>query len=145
MPARKPSLPMRSTQPVASILIVDDDEEMARVLAKCLERASYRVLTARGTARALAMLGSEGADLILTDLRMGEESGLDLLRRSRELAPGVPVVLITAFGDVGSYLEAMNLGAFEYLNKPVRLRDLYAVVERALRSAVGPAPAAPGA
>ena len=124
--------PQPNRPQAASILIVDDDRDMALLLKKFLDRAAYRVRTAPNVSEALELLRIEGADLILTDQKMPGLSGLDLLRRVRERAPQTPVVLMTAFGDVQTYLEAMNLGAFEYLNKPVRLHDLYAVVRKAL-------------
>ena len=114
------------------ILLVDDDSDYAQALAKTLGRAGYRVSTAGDCRGALTILRDQSFDLIITDLHMPLNSGLDLLRSIRAISPEVPVVVITAFGEWTTYLQAMNSGAVDYLNKPVRRQDILMTIGKAL-------------
>jgi two-component system, NtrC family, response regulator HydG len=115
------------------ILIVDDEPDMVDNCARILRRAGHRCLTTTDPHRALALLESEGPDLLLTDLKMPEIDGLALLRRARELDPALPVVVITAFATIESAVAAIKDGAFDYLPKNFSVDQLTLVVERALR------------
>jgi DNA-binding NtrC family response regulator len=115
------------------ILIVDDEPDMVDNCARILRRAGHRCLTATDPHRALALLESEGPDLLLTDLKMPEIDGLALLRRARELDPTLPVVVITAFATIETAVAAIKDGAFDYLPKNFSVDQLLLVVERALR------------
>jgi two-component system NtrC family response regulator len=114
------------------LLVVDDEENLLRVTQLRLEQAGYEVSTATGGEQALALLAERPFDLVLTDLRMPGLSGVELLGRIRESWPEAIVVLMTAYGTVESAVEAMKLGAFDYVIKPVHAEALRMMVERAL-------------
>lgn len=116
----------------ATVLVVDDNAEHGQALAKIFERAGYRVSTAGDGEEALKALVERPFDLILTDLRMPRMSGLDLLRNIRALNANVPVLIITAFGEWTSYIEAMDCGCVDYLSKPVRRDDVLLAARKAL-------------
>ena len=114
------------------ILVVDDDESLRRVTQVQLEAEGYTVAIAADGEQALAALDKSPQDLVITDLMMPGMSGIDLLRRIRELYPEVTVILVTAFGSVESAVEAMKLGAYDYITKPVNPDALRLTVRRAL-------------
>lgn len=110
------------------ILVVDDEENTRLALTRLLSREGYEVKTAANGLEALSCLRNNPAELIITDLNMPEMNGLSFLRELNREYPASNVIMITAFGEVESYLEALNLGAFEYLNKPLRLEELRKVM-----------------
>ncbi|MDD2500679.1 MAG: response regulator [Geobacter sp.] len=110
------------------ILVVDDEENTRLALTRLLSREGYEVHTAANGQEALSCLRNSPAELIITDLNMPEMNGLTFLRELNREYPTSNVIMITAFGEVESYLEALNLGAFEYLNKPLRLEELRKVM-----------------
>jgi len=110
------------------ILVVDDEENTRIALTRLLSREGYEVNTAANGLEALSSLRDKPAELIITDLNMPEMNGLTFLRELNREHPASNVIMITAFGEVESYLEALNLGAFEYLNKPLRLEELRKVM-----------------
>lgn len=116
------------------ILVVDDDESLRRVTQVQLEEEGYTVATAVSAEEALALLSENSEDLVITDLRMPGLSGVDLLKEVRVEYPETVVVLVTAFGTVGSAVEAMKLGAYDYITKPVDPDLLRLVVTRALEN-----------
>lgn len=119
---------------MAKILLVDDDADFSAALARMLVQDGYVACVAGSAALALEQLGEkETADLVIADLRLCRESGLDLLAELRRRQPATPVILLSASPDAGSYLEAWRLGAYEYLSKPLDLAELRAVLERALK------------
>jgi DNA-binding NtrC family response regulator len=113
-----------------SVLIVDDEENARIGLKKLLANDGYKVAAVANGYEALEHLGSHSVDLVITDINMPEMNGLVFLRELNRSYPAISVIMVTAYGGVESYLEAMNLGAFEYLNKPVKLAELKAVIER---------------
>ncbi len=115
------------------VLIVDDEPDMVENCVRILGRAGYECLTANDGRVALARLESERPDLLLTDLKMPELDGMELLRRARELDPTVPVIMITAFASIESAVAAVKEGAFDYLPKTFSVDQLRVAVERALR------------
>jgi DNA-binding NtrC family response regulator len=115
-----------------TVLVVDDDREHNQALAKVFERAGYCVCTACDGQEALRIAMERSFDLVITDLCMPRVNGLQLLRSVRALNPESAVVLITAFGEWSSYVEAMNCGCVDYLNKPVRRDDLLLTARKAL-------------
>ncbi len=117
----------------ATILVVDDDQEMVRMLADVLGEGGYRVLTANSGGEALRMVEREQPDLLISDLRMSGMNGHELQRNIKKIAPGVPVIIITAFGSIQTAVESMRLGAFDYITKPFSNDELLLVVERALQ------------
>lgn len=118
------------------ILIVDDEENARIGLEKLLEREGYQVNAVANGFEALDYLSRKSVDLVITDINMPEMNGLVFLRELNRTHPTVSVIMVTAYGGVESYLEAMNLGAFEYLNKPVKLDELRAVIGRIFNSPI---------
>lgn len=115
-------------QQLKRILVVDDEENTRIALTRLLSHEGYKVQTASNGLEALDALRLSPVELIITDLNMPEMDGLAFLRELNREYPASNVIMITAFGEVESYLEALNLGAFEYLNKPLRLEELRKVM-----------------
>lgn len=120
---------------MAKILIVDDDLSLREVLEIALVKKGHTVWTAPDSATALDVLQREHIALILLDLRLGQESGLDLLARIRQTWTEVPVLMVTAYADTKSAITAMKHGAKDYIAKPFELDDLLFTVTRTLESA----------
>ena len=114
-----------------TILVVDDDQDHNRALAKIFERAGYRVSTAEDGQEALAILMERIYDVVVTDLKMPHMNGLDLLRSIRAMTADMPVVILTAFGEWETYIDAMDCGCVDYLTKPVRRDDILLAVRKA--------------
>ncbi|HEV8376987.1 MAG TPA: sigma-54 dependent transcriptional regulator [Candidatus Polarisedimenticolia bacterium] len=117
----------------ARLLIVDDEEHQREMLAGILSRAGYVVETAGTAAEALRALAASRFDLLLTDQKMPGMDGLSLLERVQSLEPGLPVILMTAYGSVSEAVAAMQKGAADYLTKPFEREELILVLEKALR------------
>jgi DNA-binding NtrC family response regulator len=124
------------------ILVVDDDTDMRTLLADVLGDEGYAVEGVANGAEALIRLRAESFAAIVLDKNMPGLSGLDLLPGLRTICPDTPVIMITAFGDVATYVDAMEKGAFEYVFKPFRMEELLRVLRRALPSRSRPAPSA---
>lgn len=118
--------------PSPRILVVDDDRAVRTALRVNLSRHGLDVTLADRVQSALKHLREQGCDLVLTDVRMPDHTGLELLARMRESWPDVPVIIMTGYGSVTDAVEAMKLGAADYLIKPVERDELLVVVERAL-------------
>jgi len=114
------------------VLVVDDREEMATVIADALVDHGYVAFAARSGREALEMLQSERVDAVVTDLTMPQVDGLEVLRVSQRLDPSRPVILMTGFGAMGSALQAFEVGAYQYLLKPFRMDTLATVLRNAL-------------
>jgi len=112
------------------ILVVDDEENTRIGLTKLLVQEGFVVNSAASGHEALEYLQSANVNLVISDINMPEMGGLAFLRELSRNFPSIHVIMITAYGGVESYLEAMNLGAFEYLHKPVRLRELRSVINK---------------
>ncbi|MFW5965960.1 MAG: sigma-54-dependent transcriptional regulator [Persicimonas sp.] len=123
---------METTRDNRSILVVDDHREMAELLAAKLGDEGYDVRVAGGGERALEVARDELPDLVITDLRMEEVDGFDVLEAVHDIDPLVPVLIMTAFGAVESAVEAIKRGAFHYVTKPFQLDEVLVYVERAL-------------
>ncbi|RYZ02020.1 MAG: sigma-54-dependent Fis family transcriptional regulator [Myxococcales bacterium] len=115
------------------ILIVDDDKATCRLMALGLQGAHYVVETAASVAQAQELARSFEPQVVLTDLNMTGKSGLELCRDFADRWPDVPVIVVTAFGSMESAIEAMRVGAYDFINKPFDMDSLLLVVERALR------------
>jgi DNA-binding NtrC family response regulator len=113
------------------VLVVDDEFEMAAVIAEELSDRGYSAVAMRSGHDALERLRHESFDALVTDLRMPGVDGLKLLRASRELDPSRPVIVMTGHGAIDTALEAYH-GAFHYITKPFSLAHLVELVERAL-------------
>ena len=118
------------------ILVVDDDERMRSFLSSVLREEGYGVEEARNGTEGLAKLPGSDFELVITDLRMPDMSGLALMQEGKKARPDVRWILITAYGSIGSAVEAMKAGAADYLTKPFRDPDeLRHVIGRVLREA----------
>lgn len=117
-----------------SILVVDDDPEMRALLLDVLRNEGYEVVEANNGTEAVLALRARRFDVILMDKNMPGPSGLDLIPGFRRVCPGTQIILMTAFGDVASYMEAAEKGAVEYLFKPFRMEDMKAAIAKALGS-----------
>ncbi len=114
------------------ILIVDDESNARNALAEILKEEGFSCETAADGFKGLGRFSEFAPDLVLTDLRMPGMDGVEFLRRVRELSPGLPVIVTTAFGAVDTAVRAMQSGAVDYLTKPIHTDELLRVVHRAL-------------
>jgi DNA-binding NtrC family response regulator len=112
------------------ILVVDDEENSRVCLGKLLDQAGYDVTCVSGGHEALAFLARNAVNFVLSDIRMPDMDGLSLLNEIHELYPQTFVVMVTAYGEVDTYLEAVNLGACDFVHKPVRFNELKLVLEK---------------
>ena len=117
------------------ILIVDDEEGLRRGLSTLLEDDGYAVLATDSAERALEIMEGEHIDLVLTDMKMPGMDGIELLKRIRERHGDTRVIILTGYGQIESYIEAMNFGAIEYVSKPFKVNELKFIVKRILERA----------
>ncbi|HCC53803.1 MAG TPA: hypothetical protein DEQ20_02600 [Desulfobulbaceae bacterium] len=117
---------------MATILVVDDERDIRRALDIVLSDEGYTVDTAANGLEAIQKLQSHEYDLVLTDLKMEGADGFEVLRKSREINESLPVIMMTAFGSVDSAVEAMKLGAMDYIIKPFMHDDLKLTIQRIL-------------
>jgi len=113
-------------------LVIDDDESIRRVIEFNLQEDGYRVITAGNGAEGLDAVRSNRLDVVVTDVRMPEMDGMEFLARLKAMSPDVPVVLLTAHGTIDAAVEAMKLGAFDFLTKPFQREQLKNVVTKAV-------------
>ncbi|MBY0278959.1 sigma-54 dependent transcriptional regulator [Candidatus Binatia bacterium] len=116
----------------AKILLVEDEANMVRTLSRILERAGYEVATAANGKEALEILDREVVDVLITDLNMPVMDGMALLRSMQELVSRPATVVLTGYGTIQSAVDAMKLGASDYLIKPCNPDDLKIVIDRQL-------------
>ena len=129
------------------VLIVDDEPDIRELLALTLSRMKLDSRGAESVQEAKSLLGCGHFDLCLTDMRLPDGNGIDLVRHIQESYPSIPVAMITAHGDMNSAIEALKAGAFDFLNKPVELQTLRELVASALRlneASAENAPSPPG-
>jgi DNA-binding NtrC family response regulator len=115
---------------IKRILVVDDEENTRIGLSKLLSQEGFEVESAANGNDALDLLSQHKINLVISDINMPDMNGLVFLRELSRKFPSTSVIMITAYGGVESYLEAMNLGAYEYLHKPVRLEELRSVMKK---------------
>ncbi len=115
------------------ILVIDDDESLRRVLEYNLAQEGYAVLTAGSGEQGLELLRKEGADLVVTDVRMPGMDGLQVLEGVRKVDPNIQVIILTAFGTIEMAVEAMRAGAFHYISKPFNRDELRLTIRKALQ------------
>jgi len=118
--------------PKQTILVVDDEAKMRRLLEIMLTQMDYAVLQAGNGLEALAVLEQQAVDLIITDLKMPKLDGIGLLKQLRELANNIPVIVVTAYGTVETAVDAMKYGASDYIVRPFELDTVEAAVQQAL-------------
>jgi two-component system response regulator AtoC len=117
---------------VSSVMIVDDEKNIRFALKVTLEREGHNVDEAASGPECLEKIGMKPYDVVITDLKMDEMNGLELLKILKERAPEVQVIVITAYGTIDTAVEAMKMGAFEYIAKPFQPDEMVIVVSRAL-------------
>jgi two-component system response regulator HydG len=117
---------------MAKVLVVDDQRNMRTTLALMLSDAGYEVAEAYDGEHACDMVGADAFDLVLTDLKMGSTDGIDVLRHSKEVAPLTEVIVMTAYGTIETAVEAMKLGAHDYIQKPFSEQELLIKVQKAM-------------
>lgn len=106
------------------ILLMEDDEVLRRYLAKLLRADEFEVLEAGSVKEALMNAQSPQVNLIVADLKLPDDTAIGLMKRLNEMQVQVPIIIITAFGEWETYLEALDLGVCDYLNKPIEYSDL---------------------
>lgn len=114
-----------------TILIVDDESRERRVLSMNLS-SNYNVLSAENGKQATELISGNKVHLVLTDMKMPEMDGVELLEWIKKNYPAIPVILVTAFGSIENAVEAMKLGALDYITKPIKLEELEAIISKAL-------------
>ena len=141
--ARLPKLPPSPPHPhrggsllrKSHILVVDDEELYRRSLERILTRVGHRVSQARDSAEAMSLVSGEPIDLVLADIRMPGINGLELVRQIHEINPDLPCIVITGFGSPENSVEALQAGAYWYLEKPFDQGNLD-VVRRLVEQAI---------
>ncbi len=111
--------------PSGRILVVEDRDSLRKLLDRALRQEGYQVESAADASDGIRLLREQPFDLVLTDLKLPSGSGIEVLEASREAQPHVPVVVLTAYGTVHTAVEAMKLGAADFLEKPVEIDDLF--------------------
>src|SRR4030042_6260007 len=117
---------------IPTILIVDDEKPICTALASLVKTEGFKALTAGDGATALEKVRSESPDVMLADIKMPGVDGMELMRRTREVDPDLPVVMITAYAEVQGAVEAIKAGAHDYLSKPFNNQEVLRVIHRAL-------------
>ena len=138
--AGKTTAPM-PVRPRTSILVVDDDADMREWVKEDLEHEGFVVETAAGGRAGVERVKAGGIDVVVTDVKMPDLDGLDLLREVREVEPSPFVIVVTGFGSIDTAIRAVKLGAYDYITKPFKIDQLLlgidkALAERSLRSEV---------
>ena len=117
---------------MARILLVDDEESVLTVLDTLLRAEGYDVVPIKDGEKARGLITSEDFDLMLSDIRMDPVSGMELLKLARDERPDMSIIMLTAHGSVETAIEAMQLGAFDYVPKPFQVDELLITIQRAL-------------
>lgn len=115
------------------ILVVDDEENARLGLTRLLSKEGYQVDSVSNGYEALNFLREKDVNLIVTDINMPEMNGIAFLKELNKHFPNSNVIMVTAYGGVESYIEAMNLGAFEYINKPVKIEELKSILRKVFK------------
>jgi two-component system, OmpR family, KDP operon response regulator KdpE len=121
----------------AKLLVVDDEEDLQQLLRAMLERRGYEVLSASGGLQAIRRLYHERPDLVLLDVMMPGMDGWETLKRIREMST-VPVIMLTALGEVTHVVQGLQIGADDYVSKPFDREELIARIEALLRRSTQP-------
>ena len=116
------------------ILVVDDEENARMALSRLLAKEGFLVESVANGFEALNYLRQQEVNLIVTDINMPEMNGITFLKELNKSFPKSNVIMITAYGGVESYIESMNLGAFEYINKPVKFEELHKIISKIFKN-----------
>lgn len=114
------------------ILIIEDETNINKILVMLLEEQGYKVFSAYDGREGLDYIQSDIFDLIITDIKMPYHNGFDILKSVKELSPDTVVIMITAFGSEEAAINALKLGAYDYINKPFKIDEIRLVVEKAI-------------
>lgn len=117
---------------MAKLLVVENEPALLGLLSTLLKGEQHEVTPAKSGEEALVVLEQQSFDLMLSDIRMGKVDGMELLRQAREKYSTMPVIMLTAYGTVSTAVDALKLGAFDYLTKPFKIDELLHTVRRAL-------------
>lgn len=112
------------------ILVVDDEENARIGLSRLLSNEGFLVDSVSNGYEALNYLRQQEVNLVISDINMPEMNGITFLKELNKNFPKSNVIMITAYGGVESYIEAMNLGVFEYINKPVKIEELKSILKK---------------
>ena len=116
----------------ANILVVEDEKSMREVLKILLEEERYNVVTASDGIEGMGCLEKDIFDLVITDMKMPRADGFDVLKKVKEISPNTFVIMITAFGNKETAVEAMKLGAYDYISKPFNIDEIRLIVKKAI-------------
>jgi DNA-binding response OmpR family regulator len=122
---------------MTSILVVDDDEQLRSALARELSDRGFRVMVAQSVGEAVATLSRDAVDVLLTDLRMGDRDGVDLLARAREVSRNTRAILMSAYATARDYQTALDLGAVRVLCKPFTPGEALMAIQQAIECETG--------
>jgi two-component system response regulator HydG len=114
-----------------AILIVDEDRGFRKVVGKMLEKEGYRIVGADDGQTAISLLLEQPFDIVISELRLPDLDGIELMKQVNRKNTDLPVIFITAYGEVDSYMTLMNMGAYDYLNKPAPEKELLRIVKTA--------------
>lgn len=117
-----------------NILVVDGEDGAREVFTNTLYRKGYQAIFANSGEDALALFRKSAFDLVITDIQLPTMSGLQLLLEIKKVAPMVDVIVVTDFGRIETYLEAIRLGAAEYISRPFRMKDLKLIMHGFMRN-----------
>ncbi|MCL6638860.1 MAG: sigma-54 dependent transcriptional regulator [Firmicutes bacterium] len=117
---------------VPKILVVDDEEHMCWALERAMRQEGYQVFTATRGQQGLDLIREEAPSLMILDLKMPEMDGMEVLKRAKEMQPKLPVIILTAHGTIETAIEAMKMGAADFITKPFDLDELKIVIKKAL-------------
>jgi DNA-binding NtrC family response regulator len=115
------------------ILIIDDDESVRKVLGFILEDAGYDVSKASSGDQGIESIKSERPDLVITDMKMPDGDGMTFLKQAKKLDPSIPIIILTAYGTIETAVEAMKIGAIDYITKPISRDELTLTVAKILK------------
>lgn len=117
---------------ISKILVIDDEESFHQTIRLCLEDKSFNIITASSGEEGISLFEKERPDIVITDLKMPKMNGLDVLTHIKSLDKNVPIIMLTAFDDVPYTIEAMKIGAYDFVSKPIKADALKSLIARAL-------------
>ena len=117
---------------MSKILVIDDDSIIRTLLSNSLSKSGYVVITANDGESGIKKAESEKPDLVITDYQMPGLSGLDVLNELKRTQPGIPVILLTAHGDVALTIKSIQLGAYDFIEKPIQLQEVLEIIKNGL-------------
>lgn len=124
---------MNNTDPNLHILLVDDEPDIIKSIGTYLSDLGHRMHNASHVAQSIETLNHQAIDIVITDIRLPDGDGFDILHQAKKINPQCEVIMMTAFGDMQSAVRALREGAFDFYNKPIKLRELTAALKRTIR------------